>query len=52
MTDSPEKPQPDDTILGGEHSVPDTAGTAAGGASESESATPPTDKDASKPPER
>jgi hypothetical protein len=50
MTDSPEKPQPDETILGGESSVPDTAGTAAGGAGES--ATPPKDKDASKPPER
>ncbi|MFD1788700.1 hypothetical protein ACFSC3_14115 [Sphingomonas floccifaciens] len=47
MTD--EKPQPDETILGGESSVPDTAGSAAGGA---ENAPAPKDKDATKPPER
>ena len=49
MTDS-EAPQPDETILGGESRVPDTAGTAAGGAGED--ATAPKDKDGTKPPER
>ncbi|MBN2971889.1 hypothetical protein JW805_07655 [Roseomonas aeriglobus] len=49
MTD-PNPPQPDDTILGGESAVPDTAGTAAGGASEE--AQTPDDKDETKPPER
>ncbi|WP_156347080.1 hypothetical protein [Sphingomonas sp. Leaf33] len=49
MTD-PNAPQPDETILGGKSTIPDTAGTAAGGASEDVPA--PADKDATKPPER
>ncbi|WP_294293823.1 hypothetical protein [uncultured Sphingomonas sp.] len=49
MTD-PNAPQPDETILGGESAVPDTAGTAAGGASEDASA--PADNNATTPPER
>ncbi len=49
MTDTT-APQPDETILGGESAVPDTAGTAAGGASDDAPA--PADKDETKPPER
>lgn len=49
MTD-PNAPQPDETILGGESAVPDTAGTAAGGASGDAPA--PADKNATTPPER
>ncbi len=48
MTDT-DAPQPDETILGGESSVPDTAGSAAGGAEEGPA---PKDKDSTKPPER
>jgi len=49
MTD-PNAPQPDETVLGGESAVPDTAGTAAGGTSDD--APTPADKGQSKPPER
>lgn len=49
MTDT-DKAQPEETILGGESSVPDTAGTAAGGAGDDSKA--PQDKAATKPPER
>lgn len=36
--------QPDDTVLGGDAGVPDTAGSAAGGTSDDEDATKPPEK--------
>lgn len=42
MTDT-KSPQPDETILGGESSIPDTAGAAAGGADEDNNAPPAKD---------